>query len=323
MVPSLSASLAASLTASSAALRALVAARAGSEGRTDSLCPGLRYYRFSQPVTHRKLQVLMPGIVVVLQGRKTVAIRDAVHAYGELQCLILGAGVVCEGTVVTADAQSPYLAIHLDLPPALVVKTLLALPPAPELATASAMAPEAAGDVSVSPVDARVLDAFLRLLPATDDPADLATIAPLLIEEIVVRLLRSGMGLALRRAAAVTRSAARIHASMQFMAAQHAKPLTVSDLASEAAMSDSHYAHCFREVSGVSPMRYLRDVRLEAARQMLLGSQSRPGEVAFAVGFDSVSHFTRAFKQRFEASPAAYVRRMASAMAMAPDSSAA
>ncbi|MDQ1816853.1 hypothetical protein RBA41_26465 [Massilia sp. CCM 9210] len=52
-----------------ARLRSMVAARAVSESRTDSIWPGLRYYRFSTPLRYDKTQTLAPGIVVVLQGR--------------------------------------------------------------------------------------------------------------------------------------------------------------------------------------------------------------------------------------------------------------
>ena len=68
-------------------------------------------------------------------------------------------------------------------------------------------------------------------------------------------------------------------------------------------MSPSHFAHRFRAVARVSPMRYLRDVRLDAARTRLLGNGVRVSEVAIEVGFESPAHFTREFKRRFGVSP--------------------
>jgi AraC-like DNA-binding protein len=68
-------------------------------------------------------------------------------------------------------------------------------------------------------------------------------------------------------------------------------------------MSPSHFAHRFRAVARVSPMRYLREVRLDAARARLLGNGSRVSEVAVEVGFESPAHFTREFKRRFGVSP--------------------
>jgi len=286
-------------------LRALVAVRASAEGRTDSLYPGLRYYRFSHPIEYTKAQRLVPGIVVVLQGGKTANLRGQLHAYDPLHYLVLGGETVCHGTVVTASPDCPYLAIHLDLPPAAIVKTFVTL-----AETQGALAPAPVRETFVAPVDVEVLQAFARLLLATDTALDCATLAPLVVEEIVVRLIRSDAAFVIRDAAAMTRSATRIQKSMQFIQAHFAGPLSVEGLAEQVAMSPSHYAHSFRQVAGVSPMRYLRDVRLDEARVLMLGSQLRPSQVADQVGFESAAHFTREFKRRFDATPAEYGRRL-------------
>lgn len=283
-----------------ARLQALVAVRAPAEGRTDAASAGLRYYRFSSPIEYDKTQLLMPGLVVVLQGRKTARIQQQAYAYDATQCLVLGSEVACHGTVVTASPDQPYLAIHLDLPPDVLVKTWLALegeagkrhgtkPPAPNPVVQQA----------VVPVDAQVLDALTRLVLAQDDPLDQRTIAPLVLEEIAIRLLRSPVGLALRDAATLSQSAAKVQRAMQFMRTQFHRPLGVAELASHSAMSPSHFAHSFRAVAGISPMRYIRGLRLDAARALLVQGGLRASEVADRVGFESPEHFARAFKRRF------------------------
>lgn len=286
----------------------MVAARARQEGRSDSHYPGLRYYRFSSPAEYRKKQNLMPGIVVVLQGAKTARFATEALTYGESQCLVLASEAICHGTVVQADASSPYLAIHLDLPPDVLVKTVVALS---DTQAARPAAPRhSASQRLVLPVDAAILDAFIRLLPLTDEPVDCATLAPLVIEEIIVRLLRSEASAAIRDAAAIRRSAARMLQSMRFIESEFHRALSIEELAAQAAMSPSHYAHCFRQVAGITPMRYLREVRLNKARALLLGGGLRPSEAATAVGFESIEHFTREFRRRFEASPSEYLRRI-------------
>lgn len=288
-----------------ARLLSMVADRAADEGRTDSLYPGLRYYRFSGPIECSKTQLLMPGIVVILQGRKTARLGAHTLSYDELNFLVLGCEVTCNGTVVEASAAYPYLAIHLDLPPDLLVKTFIAL--------ADTRKPVEPADVTasfVSPIDANVIEALLRLLPATDDPMDRDMIAPLIVEEIIVRLLRSEAAAAIRSAAGIARTAIRIQSAMQFIREHLAQPLSVDQLAAQVAMSPSHFAHSFREISGVSPMRYLRDLRLDAARNLMLGGGMRAGDAAAKVGFESAAHFAREFKNRFDATPTEYLRRV-------------
>lgn len=306
-----------------ARLRAMVAARTPLEGRNDTLCSGLRYYRFSAPIEYQKTQRLMSGIVVVLQGRKTVKLIDAELSYDEMNYLVLGAETICKGTVVTANTDCPYFAIHLDLPPSLLVKTFIALSESVEnleaIATSDISEVQDDRDISqrsteagsfVTPINVDILDAFVRLVSATDTAINRNTIAPLAIEEIVVRLLRSNAATAIRNAAAVTRLATRIQKSIHYIQSQFRNPLSVNDLASQVTMSPSHYAHSFRQVAGVSPMRYLRDTRLDEARVLMLASQLRPSAAAAQVGFESTEHFTREFKRRFDLSPTEYLRRM-------------
>jgi transcriptional regulator GlxA family with amidase domain len=169
----------------------------------------------------------------------------------------------------------------------------------------------------VMQADEEILGCFVRLLLLLDDPVDKSLLAPLVVKEIVVRLLRSGAGPALTQAGSLSRLATRIQASMSFIQAGCCAKLTLSELATEASMSPSHYAHAFKEIAGVSPMRYLRDVRLQRARELLLSSGvPQVREVAFGVGFESPEHFSREFKRRFDLSPLEYARKFRSAHSM-------
>jgi AraC-like DNA-binding protein len=292
-----------------ARLRDMVAARTSADGRTDALYPGLRYYRFSHPIRYEKTQRLTPGVVVVLQGRKTAHLGgNRSLAYGATQCLVLGAEVACLGTVVGASAEVPYLAIHLDLPPEVLVKSFVALAESGTLTAEPARVTEN----FTAPVAPEVVEAFTRLLLAADDPVDRRTLAPLAVEEIVLRLLRSEAAAAIRSAGAVSKAGARIQTAIAFMRRHLGRPLSVAEIASHVHMSPSHFAHSFREVAGVTPMRCIRDLRLEEARTLMLGAGLRPGDAAAKVGFESPAHFNRAFRRRFEATPAEYVRRVQS-----------
>ena len=293
-------------TAAWARLRDMVAARTPTDGRTDALYPGLRCYRFSHPIRYEKTQRLTPGVVVVLQGRKTAHLGDRRSLdYGAMQCLVLGAEVACLGTVVGASAGHPYLAIHLDLPPEVLVKSVVALAESGTLAE-----PVRVTENFTAPVGPEVVEAFARLLLAADDPVDRRTLAPLAVEEIVLRLLRSEAAAAIRSAGAVTKAGARIQTAIAFMRRHLGRPLSVAEIASHVHMSPSHFAHSFREVAGVTPMRCIRDLRLEEARTLMLGTGLRPGDAAAKVGFESAAHFNRAFRRRFETTPAEYVRRV-------------
>lgn len=65
----------------------------------------------------------------------------------------------------------------------------------------------------------------------------------------------------------------------------------------------------FKAAAGRSPDEDLREMRLQRAAALLREHAGNVAEVADAVGFASVSAFSRRFRERFEESPAAYARK--------------
>jgi AraC-like DNA-binding protein len=210
-------------------------------------------------------------------------------------------------STVLCDADGAYLGMSLCFGPERVARALMALAEAGE-----SSGPETI-PAFVMPIDVPIADALARLVGTLDDELERKLIAPLIIDELLFRLLRSDAAAAVRRAVGQPADAQRILESMQFIRKNHARKLSVDKLASHAAMSPSHYAHRFRAVARVSPMRYLREVRLERARALLCEHGARVSFVATQVGFESAAHFAREFKRRFgtppsQRTPAASIR---------------
>lgn len=84
---------------------------------------------------------------------------------------------------------------------------------------------------------------------------------------------------------------------------QFARPLTDAQVASQLGLSPSHFRFLFRQATGQPFHKYLVSVRLEKARKLLAEQGLPVSEVATAVGFSGLSHFSRAFSQRFNESP--------------------
>lgn len=91
---------------------------------------------------------------------------------------------------------------------------------------------------------------------------------------------------------------------------QFARDLTDAALAAQLGLSTSHFRFLFRQATGMPFHKYVVAVRLEKARRMLVEQEITVSEVAAAVGFGGLSHFSRAFTQRFSASPT-HIRRAA------------
>jgi AraC-like DNA-binding protein len=82
-----------------------------------------------------------------------------------------------------------------------------------------------------------------------------------------------------------------------------AKPLTVMTVAETVNMSESAFAHLFKEITGTAPYQFLQQARLERARVLLASRNASVAEIARAVGYTSPSHFSAAFRRRYGTSP--------------------
>ncbi len=85
-------------------------------------------------------------------------------------------------------------------------------------------------------------------------------------------------------------------------------PPRLLDLAKAVGVSHPKLNSCFREAYGATIFEYLREVRLSRARSILEEGRMNVTEAAFEVGYSSLSHFAKAFREHFGAPPGNYLR---------------
>jgi AraC-like DNA-binding protein len=277
--------------------------RVPTDGRRVIHAPEIAICRYSEPTAFRKAATFGVTMAVVLQGQKKLRIgkHDEILVDPERILVITRESAHISISIAAAERR-PFVGMSISFPPERVARALLEL--------ADAGAPTAAETVPafVMPPDDGIADALERLVRTLENPIERKVIAPLIVNEILYRLLYSDSAAAIRGAVAGAPDALRILTSMRFIEEHLADKLKVSQLAKLAGMSASHYAHRFSSIVRISPMRFLREARLERARTLLMESGTRANEAAALVGFESAAHFTREFKRRFGVTPSHYLR---------------
>jgi AraC-like DNA-binding protein len=91
------------------------------------------------------------------------------------------------------------------------------------------------------------------------------------------------------------------------------EPLTLDAVAKAAGASVFHFCKVFHKATGLKFTDYVARVRLEDARPQLLNPNRRISEVAYDVGFQSLTQFNRVFKRVFGQSPSEFRQRLSSA----------
>ena len=123
----------------------------------------------------------------------------------------------------------------------------------------------------------------------------------------LVFLLSSNLPNHPRAASARTlRDGERIKAMLSYIHSHYAAGITAGDIAASALISESECLRCFRATIGTTPIRYLRQYRVQQAARQLLSSDTKISEIAAACGFQDMSYFTKIFREQMGCVPTAY-----------------
>ncbi len=100
--------------------------------------------------------------------------------------------------------------------------------------------------------------------------------------------------------------APNIACARQFIHEHQGEPLELKQVAGQARMSSCYFCRKFKEATGFTFTEYVARTRVETAKNLLLNPQVRISEVAFEVGFQSITHFNRVFKEITGQCPSKY-----------------
>lgn len=247
-----------------------------------------------------------PMVCVVLQGEKRVTIGDQTFSYDEANYFLVSLDLPVTSRVLNATPERPYLVLGMRID-AEKVASLLAGAPADA-------GPEPDGPAfGVSPVTPELLEIWLRIAKLFDAPADAPTLAPLVEQELLYRLLRGPKGGVLRRFARADSRLSRVRRAIAEIRAGFDRPLRVEALASAAGMSAASFHRHFKAATAMSPLQYQKMLRLQQARTLLLANEEA-ARAAYAVGYESASQFSREYARLFGAPPARDAARMRGAI---------
>src|SRR5215204_1577446 len=279
-------------------------ARAIREDGTVEPLEGLRLRRESLP-TELGHGVSYPALCVIAQGSKEILLGDNRYRYDPAHYLITTAALPITSRITEASEERPYLGLVLRLDPTLVGSVMVeAGHPAPRDHTAVRA-------IDVSQLDAGLLDAVVRLVRLLDSPiAEARFLAPLVVREIVYRLLMGEQGGRLRHVAALGGHSHRIVRALERLRKDFDQPLRIENIAREFGMSVSGFHHHFKAVTAMSPLQFQKQLRLQEARRLMLGEDLDAASAGYRVGYGDASHFTRDYKRLFGSPPARDMERL-------------
>ena len=268
----------------------------GTEGKHATPLPQLKVVR------RDRTSEAVPGryatlVCLVLQGEKKVWSGKRVFRYNPENFLVSCVDAPAIFQVTKASPQQPYVGLTLELQPSIVYE-ILHDSPAMEVHDE-----ETEGGFYVEKVTEDLADAFARLLKSLEDKNDLKVLTPSIVREIHYRLMNSRYGMKIRQLGVVGSKSQRIGKVVEHLQKEYAEPLKVTDLARLANMSPSAFHLHFRQVTNMSPLQYQKQIRLQEARRILSIETADAASVAFKVGYESPSQFSREYRRLFGQPP--------------------
>ncbi len=278
-------------------------ARATPREGTVEVQPGLHFRRCSRP-TERLHSFSKPSFCVIAQGSKELVVGDDHFRYDPAHYMISTVELPMIGQIVEASPERPYLGFWLVLEPSVVTSVMVE--------SGAVQRGDGSGlkSVDVSALDGNLLDATLRLVRLVDAPAEYRVLAPLVIREIVYRLLTGAQAGRLRHLATFGGHAHRMVRAVEKFRMNFNKPLRIEEVARELGMSVSGFHAHFRAVTAMSPLQFQKQLRLQEARRLMLSEDLDAAEAGYRVGYDDASHFNREYKRHFGEPPMRDVGRM-------------
>lgn len=244
------------------------------------------------------------GLGLAVQGGKRVTLGDEIFDYGPGQSLLNSVDLPVVSYVTKATSEEPYLGLRLALDAKIIAQIAAEMDFSSRIKTISTRA------MSVVQLDEGLLDAISRLVRLLNEPDLIPLIAPLILQEIVVRLLNGEHGPALRYLVASGSPSQQIAKVLTWLKLHYTESVSMDDLALKAHMSPSTFRQHFRAVTGMSPLQYLKNLRLQDARQWMLNEDMDASSAAVRVGYESASQFNREYTRLFGAPPLRDIKRV-------------
>ncbi|MEB2294470.1 AraC family transcriptional regulator [Priestia megaterium] len=245
-----------------------------------------------------------PSFCMILQGEKEVLLGEERFLYGPGHYIVASVDLPVTGQIIKASAESPYLACKLEFTCSQVLEVLN------ETTINTFQGKNAKRAMYVSKIEPSLLDAVARLASLLDTPKHIPVLAPLLKKEILYWILQGPHGEALEQMALEGSNTFRIREVINHIINNYEESFRIEELAKIANMSVSSLHRHFKDVTAMSPIQFQKQLRLQEARRLLLAESTDVADVAFRVGYESQSQFSREYSRMFGFSPRVDINRM-------------
>jgi AraC-like DNA-binding protein len=237
-----------------------------------------------------------PALCVVLQGEKQTNLGGRTLRLSAGDSVIISHHVPVYAKITRASVEVPYLSLIVKIDLKIIRSLYLEIEQIIENQ-------ERAFSVDLERADEALINTIDRCITTIGDPLEAQLIGSSILRELHLRLLRAPHGGMLRQMIASNSAANNIARAIKHVRNNYRTRLMVPEIAREVSMSESSFYQRFREITGTTPHQYQKSLRLMEAQALLSLDGYSVSDAAFAVGYESASHFSRDYSKKFGGPP--------------------
>jgi AraC-like DNA-binding protein len=290
-------SLAAPGTLALRRLAQLIARYAPQDGVFPLRLPGTYALRRARITSEPVHATLGPSLCIVAQGAKVMMLGGEVLEYDSARMLVFTVDLPVAGQLTRANRTEPFLGFRLNLSPARVAELAARVYPR------GVPKPSDHRGLFVGHTTDGIIDAVARLLDLMVRAEDADLLGPLVVDEILIRLLQTSIGPRVAQIGEPKSGVHRVAQAVTWIREHFAQPITVEEMAAAANMSASSFHERFKAVTTMSPLQYQKALRLHEARRLMLFQQMDASEACHRAGYLSASQFSREYARFFGSAP--------------------
>ncbi|TGN13388.1 AraC family transcriptional regulator [Leptospira ilyithenensis] len=264
-------------------------------GVISSAIKGIQLFRFEDS-SPREPKAYEPGIIILVQGKKRVFLGGETYTYDPLNYLVLSIPLPIECETFGSQDE-PILGLNVMIDPIIVTEILMQVK---EMTLKENDLPKG---IYSAPLSDSLAGTVHRLLEILSSPNDCCILGPMILRELIYRILCEDHHGGLRALAYRNRNFFKVARALNKIHESSDAGMDLKSLALDAGMSVSSFHSCFKAITNTPPIQYVKNMKLHKARILITQQGMNVYNAALKVGYESPSQFSREYKRLFGITP--------------------
>ena len=272
-------------------------------GEVKTEIPNLDFY-FSNEKTQFNAIIYEPSLCIILQGKKAIDFGNEMYQYSPSEYLISSTHIPARVKILEATKNTPYASFRIKFKLEDIYEVIKNMNQKKLIINE-----RSEKGLFFNNMDEKLFEPIYRLVKLLEREEDeIDYLYPLIIKEILFILINDKSGYFLNKFAMEGTVSNKIVKAISDIKDNFNEKLNVKELARNIDMSESSLYQNFKTITSMSPIQFQKKIRLEEAKLMLINQNIEASEVAFSVGYESPSQFSREYSRMFGMSPKAHAQ---------------